>query len=56
MKKVLVALLFGCSVGFTVMILYTKVGLPDSDTNSVKMLIGFLITMLVINFRNSIFK
>jgi len=56
MKTTLVALIFGCSAGFTVMFLYTKVGLPDTDTNSIKMLIGFIITMLVINFRNSIFK
>ena len=27
MKKTLVALIFGCSAGFTVMLLYTKVGL-----------------------------
>ena len=56
MKKTLVALIFACSAGFTVMFLYTKVGLPDTDTNSIKMLIGFITTMLVINFRNSIFK
>ena len=56
MKKTLVALIFGCTAGFAVMFLYTKVGLPDTDTNSIKMLIGFFITMLVINFRNSIFK
>jgi len=51
-----VALIFGCSAGFTVMFLYPKFGLPDTDTNSIKMLIGFITTMLVINFRNSIFK
>ena len=56
MKKTLVALIFGCSAGFTVMFLYPKFGLPDTETNSIKMLIGFFITMLVINFRNSIFK
>jgi len=56
MKKTLVALIFGCSAGSTVMLVYTKVGLPDTDTNSIKMLIGFIISMLVINFRNSIFK
>ena len=56
MKKTLVALIFGGSVGITVMFLYTKLGLPDTDTNSIKMLLGFIITMLVINFRNSIFK
>ena len=42
MKKTLVALIFGFSVGFTVMSLYQQVGFPDADTNSVKMLIGFL--------------
>ena len=56
MNKTLVALIFGCSAGFAVMFLYTKVGLPDTDTNSIKMLISFIITMLVMNFRNSIFK
>ena len=56
MKKTLVALIFGCSAGITFMFLYTKVGLPDTDTNSIKMIIGFIITMLVMNFRNSIFK
>ena len=56
MKKTLVALIFGGSAGITVMFLYTKLGLPDTDTNSIKMLLGFIITMLVINFRNSIFK
>ena len=56
MKKNLVALIFGCSAGFAVMFLYTKVGLPDTDTNSIKMLLGFIMTILVINYRNSIFK
>ena len=56
MKKTFVALIFGCSAGFTVMFLYPKFGLPDTDTNSIKMLIGFITSMLVINFRNSIFK
>ena len=56
MKKTLMALIFGCSAGFSVMFLYPKFGLPDTDTNSIKMLIGFITTMLVINFRNSIFK
>ena len=56
MKKTLTALIFACSAGFTVMFLYTIVGLPDTDTNSIKMLIGFIATMLVINFRNNIFK
>ena len=56
MKKTLVALIFGCSAGFTVMFLYPKFGLPDTDTNSIKMLIAFITTMLVINFKNSIFK
>ena len=56
MKKTLVALIFGCSAGLAVMFLYTKVGLPDTDTNSIKFIIAFMITMLVINFRNSIFK
>ena len=56
MKTTLVALIFGCSAGFTVMFLYPKFGLPDTDTNSIKMLISFITTMLVINFRNSIFK
>ena len=55
-KKTLVALIFGCSAGSTVMLVYTKVGLPDTDTNSIKMLLGFIITMLVINFRKNIFK
>ena len=56
MKKTLVALIFGGSAGITVMFLYTKVGLPDTDTNSIKLLISFIITMLVINYRESIFK
>ena len=56
MKKTLVALIFGCSAGITVMFLYSKVGLPDTDTNSIKLLISFITTMLIINFRNSIFK
>ena len=56
MKKTLIALIFGCSAGFAVMFFYTTVGFPDTDTNSIRMLIGFIITMLVINFRNSIFK
>ena len=56
MKKNLVALIFGCFAGFAVMFLYPKFGLPDTDTNSIKMLIGFITSMLVINFRNSIFK
>ena len=51
MKKTLVALIFGCSAGFAVMFLYTKVGLPDTDTNSIKLLIAFIITMLIMNFR-----
>ena len=56
MKKTVVALIFGCTAGFSVMLLYPKFGLPDTDSNSIKMLIGFITTMLVINFRNSIFK
>ena len=56
MKKTLVALIFGFSAGFTVMVLYTKAGLPDTDTNSIKLLIGFIITMLIINFKNSFRK
>ena len=56
MKKTLVALIFGCSAGFTVMFLYPIFGLPDTDTHSIKMLIAFITTMLVINFKNSIFK
>ena len=51
MKKTLVALTFGCSAGFTVMFLYPKFGLPDTYTNSIKMLIGFITTMLVINLK-----
>lgn len=56
MNRTLVALIFGCSAGLSVMVLYTKFGLPDTDTNSIRLLIGFIITMLVMNFRNSIFK
>ena len=56
MKKRFVALLFGSCVGFTVMTLYVKVGLPDNDTNSIRMIIGFIPTILILNFRNSIFK
>ena len=56
MKKRIVALLFGSCVGFTVMILYAKAGLPDNDTNSIKMIIGFIPTILILNFRNNIFK
>ena len=56
MKKTLVALLFGCSVGFTTMILYTKLGLPDNDTNSIRFIIGFIPTMLIINYRDRLFK
>ena len=56
MKKRFVALLFGCCVGFTAMTLYTKVGLPDNDTNSIKMIIGFIPLILILNFRNSLFK
>ena len=53
-RKIILSLLFGCSLGFTLMAIWIKVGLPYNDV--IKTLIGAMPAIWTVNYRNKIFK
>jgi hypothetical protein len=54
-KKIVLSLLFGCSLGFTLMAICVRLGLPD-DYVGIRTVIGFMPACWVVNFRDKIFK
>ena len=54
MKKIVFSLLFGCSLGFTLMAIWIKIGFPYNDV--IKTLIGAMPAIWTVNYRNKIFK
>ena len=54
-KKIVLSLLFGCSLGFTLMAICIKLGLPD-DNVLIRTVIGFMPAIWVVDSRDKIFK
>ena len=54
-KKIVLSLLFGCSLGFTLMVICIKLGLPE-DNMGIRTVIGSMPAIWVMNFRDKIFK
>ena len=54
-RKIILSLLFGCSLGFTLMAICIKLGLPD-DNVLIRTVIGFMPAIWVVDSRDKIFK